>query len=256
LSTKYQEALADKIGFELGWPEWIEPDSLLIDSGQRRDTAKSFLKRCYEENLPKPKPRASAALVPLKEDMWAETSDMETPLASLRLRTGQSQNAPGEMTLGFDLNCPQVTADGLITGVKRAVLIFDCGKGRTSDVQERTGYPGGETFNGVKFTPLSVDEGKPSWLAEASGESVIGLVGDAPAAFIRVLNLTPESSVGAIVKACVKDIATTFVMPEGHEQSVAKQKIKNRLRGMRIAGGEMGEAAIASAEIKFTKRET
>ncbi len=195
---------------------------------------------------------ASIEPVPLKEDVFADTAKTETPFASLSLRTGQSQNVPGEVSLGFDLNCPEENACGQLTGVKRAFLIFDCGQGRTTDLKGRTGYPVGETFNNAKFTPLSVDVNKPSWRVESTGDCAIGLVGDVPPTFIRVFNLTPGSSVCAELKACVKDIAATFVVPpEGKAQSVAKTKIKKRLREMKIPAGETGEAALALAEIRF-----
>ena len=46
----------------------------------------------------------------------------EIELASLSLRTGQSEPVPGEAMLGFDLNCPAVLTDGVTTGVKQGVL--------------------------------------------------------------------------------------------------------------------------------------
>lgn len=201
-------------------------------------------------------PAASVEPVPLKEDMFAEPANTATPLASLSLRTGQSQNVAGEVSLGFDLNCPEDNACGQLTGVIRAFLIFDCGRGRTTDVKDRTGYPEGETFNNAKFTPHSVDPGKPSWRVESENGGVIGIVGDVPATFIHVFNLAPGGSVCAELRVYVKDITATFVVPpEGKAQSVAKTKIRKRLHELKLSGGDTGEAALASAEIKFCARE-
>ena len=159
------------------------------------------------------------------------------------------------MALGFDLNCPEFMSDGLITGVKRAVLIFNCGKGRTGELNERTGYPGGRAFDNAKFTPLSVDETKPSWRAEATGEAAIGLVGAVPADFIRIFNLTPGGHVTATVMAHLKDVRTTFSIPLGQEENIAKQKIKKRLREMKICSDQSGEAVLAKDVIYFVARE-
>ncbi len=252
LSGEYQKALAAFVGFLLSWPEWIETDAARPRNGERRDTAKAFLDRCYKEKPPEPELKEGAEPVPLKEDMFADPAKIDTPLASLSLRTGQSQNVAGAVSLGFDLNCPEDNAYGQITGVKRAFLIFGCGHARTTDVKERTGYPAGEIFNNAKFTPHSVDVNKPSWRVESAGDTVIGLVGDVPATFIRVFNLMPGASVCAELKAYVKDVAATFAVPtEGKAQSAAKTKIKKRLRELKISGGETGEVALASAEIKF-----
>jgi hypothetical protein len=253
LSSDYQRALAAFVRFRLDWPEWIEIDPVRIRNGQRRDAAEAFLARCRKEGRPKRGSKEPGEPVPLKEDMFADCEKAETPLASLSLRTGQSQNVPGEVSLGFDLNCPEDNACGQVTGVKRAFLVFGCG--RTTDVKERTGYPAGETFNNARFTPHSVDASKPSWCVESADGGVIGLVGDVPPSFIRVFNLTPGSSVCAELKAFVKDIASAFVVPQdGKAQSAAKTKIKKRLQELKIPGGETGEGTLASAEIKFCAR--
>ena len=256
LSGDYQKALAAFVGFSLSWPEWIETDATCLRNGGRRDTAKAFLERCCKEKLQEPELKERAEQVPLKEDMFADTAKTDTPLASLSLRTGQSQNVVGEVSLGFDLNCPKDNACGQVTGVKRVFLIFGCGRGRTTDVKERTGYPAGETFNNARFTPHGVDANNSSWCVESADGGVIGLVGDVPATFIRVFNLMPGSSVCAELTAYVKDIASAFVVPpDGKAQSDAKTKIKKRLRELKISGGEAGEAVLASAEIKFCARE-
>ena len=89
----------------------------------------------------------------------------------------------------------------------------------------------------------------------ATGADAIGLVGDAPQNFIRIMNLTPGASVSADFIACVRDIATAFVLPDGQNQSAAKQKIKKRLRQLNLQGGEEGIAKLAVAEIKFAARD-
>ena len=53
--------------------------------------------------------------------------------------------------------------------------------------------------------------------------------------------------------ACVKDIATNFVLPE-EGQSAAKLKIKKRLKELALPGGDLGTARLASTEIKLVKR--
>ena len=76
----------------------------------RRDTCEAFKDR-YLEHHSKEEPKSSpppATPVLLKEDLWAETLSGETELASLSLRTGQSEPVPGEAMLGFDLNCPRL----------------------------------------------------------------------------------------------------------------------------------------------------
>ena len=89
----------------------------------------------------------------------------------------------------------------------------------------------------------------------ATGAAAIGLIGDAPQDFIRIMNLTPGASVSADFIACVRDIATAFVLPDGQNQSAAKQKIKKRLRELKLSGGEEGIAKLAVAEIKFAARD-
>ncbi len=161
---------------------------------------------------------------------------------------------PGEAILGFDLNCPKVFADGVYTGVKQGILTFRLGYAHTTDAKDRTGYPGGIDFNDAKFMPLSVDRNEPSWLVTATGAAAIGLIGDAPQTFIRVMNLMPGASVSADFIACVRDIATAFVLPDWENQSAAKQKIKKRLRELNLPGEE-GIAKLAVAEIKFAARD-
>jgi hypothetical protein len=187
----------------------------------------------------------------LEEDWPAQTERLQSELASLSLRLGQSEPLPGEAMLTFDLNCPEVVADACLTGVKQGFLTFRCGRGQTTEAKDRTGYPGGVEFNGAKFTPYSMDKKEPSWLVTASGAGAIGIVGDVTETFIRIMNLAPGGSVSADFTACVRDISRTFVLPDGQNQSAAKQKIKKRLRDMKLPGGEDGIAKVAAAEIKF-----
>jgi hypothetical protein len=261
LTADQQGLLAENCKFPLDWPEWNDPKALRTAKREdRRDTCEAFVAKYLADHPSGKEPRsdpppAPAEPVPLKEDLNADTESMQTELASLSLWTGQSEPAPGEAKLGFNLNCPDVATDGLTTGVKRGVLTFRCGAGRTTELKDRTGYPGGIAYNGAKFTPLSVDKNQPSWLVTATGAAAIGPVGDAPQTFICIVNLAPDSCVSADFTACVRDIATAFVLPDGLNQSAAKQKIKKRLREMKLSGGEDGIATLAAAEIKFAARE-
>jgi hypothetical protein len=258
LTSGQQNALAKKCRFSVDWPEWNDRKATSNTKRENRlDTGEAFINRYLAEHSCEQEPKSSPLpVVPvlLKEDLRADANSTQTELASLSLWTGQSEPAPGEAKLGFNLNCPEVVTDGLTTGVKRGVLTFRCGDGHTTEVKDRTGYPGGVEFNDAKFTPLSVNKNEPSWLVTAIGAVAIGLIGDAPQDFIRIMNLRPGGSVCADFIACVRDIATAFVLPNGHDQSAAKQKIKKRLRERKLSGGEEGIAKLAVAEIKFTER--
>ena len=278
LTSKQQHLLAAKCQFSLSWPEWKDPYAgRTTGRDGRRDTFEAFEAKYLEHHSPKepindppsttlmalkdglwadtPSYPPRMILVPLKEDLWADAPSYETELASLSLRTGQSQPEPGEVMLGFDLNCPEVVTDGLITGVKRGILTFDCGDGYTTEVSSRTGYVGGVDFNGAKFTPLSVDKIKPSWTVTALGGAPIGLVGDIPPTFIQFSNLSAGARVTADFVSCVKDIATTFMLPTDQSQSMAKQKIKKRLRELKLPASEEGKAKLAAAQIIFAARD-
>ena len=254
LTAEHQRILAKKCGFSMDWSEWNDRKADRNGKGEARsDTCEAF-KAKYREHHSKEKPKRippSAEPALLKEDLSAETERYQSPLASLALRFGQSEPLPGEATLKFDLNCPEVAADVFSTGVRQGILTFRCGRAQTTEAKDRTGYPNGVDFNGAKFTPLSMDKKEPSWLVTASGAGAIGIVGDVAETFIRIMNLTPGGSVSADFTACVRDIATTFVLPEGKNQSVVKQKIKKRLREMRLSGGEDGIVKLALAEIKL-----
>jgi hypothetical protein len=257
LTAEHQRILGERCKFSFEWPEWNDLKADRNAKGDaRRDTCEAF-KAGYLEHHSKEEPKSSPppeTPVRLKEDLWAETLSGETEFASLSLRTGQSEPVPGEAMLGFDLNCPMVFAEGVTTGVKQGILTFRLGYAHTTDAKDRTGYPGGIDFNDAKFTPLSVDRNEPSWLVTATGAAAIGLIGDAPQTFIRIMNLTPGASVSAEFMACVRDIATAFVLPDWQNQSAAKQKIKKRLRELNLPGEE-GIAKLAVAEIKFAARD-
>ncbi len=259
LSVAHQLKLANKCGFSLDWPEWNDRAATGSTKRENRcDTCEKFINRYIAEHPSEQKSESRPPLaepVLLKEDLRADTNSIQTELASLSLWTGQSEPSPGEAKLGFNMNCYEVVTDGLTTGVKRGVLTFRCGDGHTTEVKDRTGYPGGIAFNDAKFTPLSVNKNEPSWLVTATGAAAIGLIGDAPQDFIRIMNLMPGESVSADFIACVRDIATTFVLPDGQNQSAAKQKIKKRLRELKLSGGEEGIAKLAVAEIRFAARD-
>ena len=254
LTAEHQRILAKKCGFSMEWPEWNDRKADRNGKGEARSDSCEAFRAKYRDHHSKEQPKSSpppASPVLLKEDLSAETERIQTKLASLALRFGQSEPLPGEAMLKFDLNCPEVVADGFSTGVKQGFLTFHCGRGQTTEAKDRTGYPSGVEFNGAKFTPYSMDKKEPSWLVTASGAGAIGIVGDVKETFIRVMNLTPGGSVSADFTACVRDIATTFVLPDGQNQSAAKQKIKKRLRELKLPGGEDGIAKLAVAEIKF-----
>ena len=128
----------------MNWPEWNDPNAdRTAKSDARRDTCEAFKAR-YREQHSNEEPASSpspGSPVPLKEDLWADTVSKQTELASLSLRTGQSEPVPGEAMLGFDLNCPDVSADGVTTGVKQGILTFRLGYAHTTEVKDRTGYP-------------------------------------------------------------------------------------------------------------------
>jgi hypothetical protein len=254
LTAEHQRILAKKCGFSLDWPEWNDHNADRNAKGDaRRDTYEAFKDRYLKHHSKEEAESGPPPVMPvlLKEDLSAETERYQSQLASLSLRFGQSEPLPGEAMLKFDLNCPEVVADGFSTGVRQGFLTFRCGRGQTTEAKDRTGYPSGVEFNGAKFTPYSMDKKEPSWLVTASGAGAIGIVGDVTETFIRVMNLTPGGSVSADFTACVRDIATTFVLPEGQNQSAAKQKIKKRLREMRLSRGEDGIVKLALAEIKL-----
>ena len=258
LTSAQQRVLADKCKFSLKWPEWNDPNADRTAKGDaRRDTCEAFKAKYREQHSNDEPARCPSPATPvlLKEDPWADTVSVQTELASLSLRTGQSKPEPGEAMLSFDLNCPRVAADGVTTGVKQGILTFRLGYAHTTGVNHRTGYPDGVEFNGARFTPLSVDRNEPSWLVTATGTAEIGLVGDAPHDFIRIKNLTAGASISADFIACVRDVGTAFAFPDSQNQSAAKQKIKKRLKELKLSGGEEGIAKLAEAEIKFAARD-
>jgi hypothetical protein len=240
LTPEQQGLLVEKCKFSLNWPEWNDPKALRSTKREdRRDTWEAFKTR-YLEHHSKQEPQSSsppATPVRLKEDLFAETLRGETEFASLSLRTGQSDPKPGEAMLGFDLNCPDVFADGITTGVKQGVLAFHLGYAHTTDVKDRKGYPDGIKFNEAKFTPQSVDRKNPSWLVTATGAAAIGLVGDAPPDFIGIMNLMAGASVSADFIACVRDIATTLCIARSPEAKRGQAKDQEALRSAKPSGG-------------------
>lgn len=144
LSAEHQQILARKCGFSPDWPEWKDLHAVRNDKGDgRRDTYEAFKKK-YLEHQGKEEPKCSpppASPVLLKEDWSAETERVQTQLASLALRFGQSRPMPGEAMLKFDLNCPEIGAEDFSTGVKQGFLTFRCGPGQTTEAKDRTGYP-------------------------------------------------------------------------------------------------------------------
>jgi hypothetical protein len=191
------------------------------------------------------------SFVPLQWDASAEPKSESTRYASLALRTGNSPTdpLPGQIHLGLDLHCPEDRTDTLVTGLKRCVLIFDCGGGHTGPLSERTGRAGGETFDGACFSTFGTSITEPVWEIIAIGPGGIGKVESVPATFILIDGLRPGSAVTARIRAPVKEILTTFVVPEGAAQSAAKRKIKARLEQLGIVGGETGEADLATGQI-------
>jgi hypothetical protein len=201
-------------------------------------------------------PPNRAQLVQLQWDASAENTGGTTRYASLALRTGNSPTdpLPGQIHLGFDLHCPLDETDKVVTGLKRCFLIFDCGGGYTGPLSTRTGNAGGVEFDGARFSTFGTSITEPVWEITAKGPGVIGKVESVPPTFICIDSLKSGSTVKARVRAPVKEILTTFVVPEGVGQSAAKQKIKARLQQLGIMGGEDGEADLALNEIKLMAR--
>ena len=199
-----------------------------------------------------------ATLVPLQWDAWADEPPIGTPYAYVTLRTGNSpiDAAPGQIHLGFDLNCPLVLADKVETGLKRCLLIFDCGDGHTGPLSTRTGNAGGVAFEGAHFCTYGTDVRKPSWLVTATGDGVIGKVETVPATFICIDLLRPGSAVKAWIRANVKEIRTHFVVPDDKPRlSEAKRKIKERVKLLEHVDGEDGDVVFAKSEIKLMARD-
>jgi hypothetical protein len=193
----------------------------------------------------------SVCLIPLQWDASADTRSAETRYASLTLRTGNSppDPVPGQIYLGFDLHCPLDETDKVMTGLKRCFLMLDCGGGHVGPLSTRTGNGGGVEFDGARFSTYGTSITEPVWEIVAIGPGVIGKVESVPATFICIDHLKPRSSVKARIRAAVKEIQTTFVVPEGAAQSAAKRRIKERLVQLGIDGGEDGEVDLAMNEI-------
>jgi hypothetical protein len=115
----------------------------------------------------------------------------------------------------------------------------------------RTGNGGGVEFDRARFSTYGTSITEPVWEIVAIGPGVIDKVESVPATFICIDNLKPGSVVKARIRASVKEILTTFVVPEGAVQSAAKRMIKARLHELGIVGGEEGEAELATNAIKL-----
>lgn len=219
----------------------------------------------FENELHPPEPTTAAPALTdmpsvgqwvLREDLSAETEVFTTRLAYLTLRTGQNVPLPlGNGKLGFDLNCTQDVSDGLVTSVKRCFVQFDLGSARTGPMATRVGHPVAAVFDTASFKAENPDPRRPSWLVEAVGTDGIGNVASMPLDFLPLFNVKPGAPIKATVRAVVKDILTTFVIPEGVRDSVARRKIKKRLEELKLEGGDDGEADIARAEIQLIATE-
>ena len=169
---------------------------------------------------------------------------MGTPYAYLTLRTGnlpvELSPDPGQIHLGFDLNCPLVLSDKVEMGIKRCLLIFDCGRGHTGALSARTGNAGGVVFEGAHFCTYGPDTRMPSWMVTATGDGVIGKVETVPATFICIDLLKPGSTVKAWIRANVKEIRTHFVVPDDEQaESEAKRRSKRASSCLRMWTGKM-----------------
>jgi hypothetical protein len=195
----------------------------------------------------------TSLLVPLQWDASAEPKDVPTKYASLTLRTGNfpPDSTVGRIHLGFDLHCPEHRIDTLVTALNRCLLTFDCAGGHTVPMAERTGNGGGTIFDRARFSTYGTSIFTPSWTINATGPGGIGKVESIPATFIQIDGLRPGSSVKAEIAADVKELGSTFVLPEGEGQSEARKMIKKRLRQLEIVGGDDGMANFAVSEFKL-----
>jgi hypothetical protein len=198
-------------------------------------------------------------LVPLQWDASAEDKSTSKTYAFVALRIGQTSAhpVPGQIHLGFDLNCPWDKTDSLKMGLKRCLLIIDCAPGHADEFAKRTGHgAAGVEFDGAHFSTHDPNPQKPSWIITAIGPGVIGKVESVPSDFIRIDFLKPGSSIKARIQANVKEMLTTFEAAEkpSGDQSAAKRRIKARLKQLGIIGGDDGEADLAMNEISLMAR--
>ena len=193
--------------------------------------------------------------VVLVEDISAPPNKYQTELASVQPRFAQMEPVPGEVTLTFDLNCPQLFAEDERTGVKRGILVFQCGDARTTKAEERTGYPNGLEIDSVRISIRSVDQNVPSWMIESIEGNNIGLIAKVPEEFIQIVNMKPGYVISVEFCAYVKDTASTFDLSESGDTSAAKRKIKKRLSQMSLKEGEQGSSLLAKAEMRFIEGE-
>lgn len=184
---------------------------------------------------------------------------METDLASLALRSGQTTGpgapGPGCLNLSFDLNCKNWRGDHFDTIVKFGTLYLDLGQARTSPLKDRKGYPGGAAIDGARLFPASADARSPSWSVEGRDGGGIGYIGEAPVDFAYVQGLAVGDIMFGEFVAPVREVSTTFRLPEGEPGNKMKQRIKQRLQAMQFEEREPGIAILARASLKVRKRE-
>lgn len=202
-----------------------------------------------------------SAAVAVRHD-WTQDKNVSTEFASLALRTGNmpANLPPGEVWLGFDLNCPEVKNDFVTTSLKFARMQFDCGeKSRTVALAARTGVEiDGATFDGVCFKVRSADPRCPSWDAATTGPRGIGLVKSVPGDFIKIEAIKPGSVVNCSVLAPAKDvnIESTFAVPgeTPKERSQAKRQIILLLATMNFVSHDKPLTEFASCAITFVAK--
>ena len=231
LTLDQQQTLAEKCEISLSWLEWNDPKADRNTRREaRRDTYEAF-KEKYLEHHSKEEPKSTPppeCRCCLRKICGRRHSARKPNL--LRSRCALANPSLSRAKRCWDrLELPQGFHRRSNTGVRQGILTFRLGYAHTTDAKDRTGCPGGIDFNGAKFTPLSVDKKEPSWLVTARAQARSALSGMAQD-FIRIMNLTPGASVSADFTAWVRDIATAFALPDGGNQSAAKQKIKKRLR--------------------------
>lgn len=211
----------------------------------------------------KPSPAVQRDTGRLLEEDWdwvpAAPEKMETDLASLALRSGQTKGpgspGPGCLNLSFDLNCKNWRGDHFDTIVKFGTLYLNLGQARTSPLGERKGYPGGAVIDGARLYPASADARSPSWTIEGKNGGGIGYIAEAPVDFVVVQGLAVGDIMFGEFVAPVREVSTTFRLPEGEPGNKMKQRIKQRLQTMQFEEREPGIAILARASLKVRKRE-
>ena len=243
LQPGFQRLLATRLEFALDWPEWVT------------GTADDFAERYREHHKITEVQSGLSPLAPLRADWDYECKKLETPLGSLSLYTGQSaeqhMSVPGEFTATFDLHCPLYLGDGVKAQVLRGILAFDLGKGRTGTVKDRCNDL---EVNNATLTVFSVDLNRPSWTVCARNGSGIGMVETVPHDFLKIFNLRPGNVISATFDVAVKNIETSFALPDAENKNAAKQKLKKRLLQLGLHGGEQGTALVAQADMRVVAK--